>query len=127
MVIFHSYVSLPEGIKFHELLFIYKWANAQVPPTPFQGRSGAERSKRPTRAVVQTYKYYGTFEGLGSVNIDCGTMNLDIRDFRVCSSEGCEVLKPSTKAAAEVLRVLRALEICCGGFEGFKACPKRAT
>ena len=53
----------------------YKWANALVPPTPFSGRSGGERSKRPTCAVVQTCKYYRVFEGLGSVNIDCGTMN----------------------------------------------------
>ena len=42
------------------------------------------------------------------------------------AAEGCEVLKPS-KAAAEVFRVLRALESCCGSFEGFKACLKRAT
>ena len=60
------------------------------------------------------------------------------------AAEGCEVLKPS-KAAAEVLRVLRlaqnvhgrkllrrvvnseAFESCRGGFEGFKARPKRAT
>ena len=54
---------------------IYKWANALVPPTPFSGQSGGERSKRPTCAVVQTCKYYRVFEGLGSVNIDCGTMN----------------------------------------------------
>jgi hypothetical protein len=53
----------------------YKWANALVPPTPFSGRSGGERSKRPTCAVVQTCKCYRDFEGLGSVNIDCGTMN----------------------------------------------------
>ena len=53
----------------------YKWANALVPPTPFSGRSGGERSKRPTCAVVQTCKCYRVFEGLGSVNIDCGTMN----------------------------------------------------
>ena len=56
-------------------IYIYKWANALVPPTPFSGRSGGERSKRPTCAVVQTCKYYRVFEGLGSVNIDCGTMN----------------------------------------------------
>ena len=31
------------------------------------------------------------------------------------AAEGCEVLRPS-KAAAD-----------CGGFEGFKACRKRAT
>ena len=63
------------GMRRVSIRIAYKWANAQVPPTPFQGRSGGERSKRPTRAVVQTYKYYGIFEGLGSVNIDCGTMN----------------------------------------------------
>ena len=54
---------------------IIEWANALVPPTPFSGRSGGERSKRPTCAVVQTCKCYRVFEGLGSVNIDCGTMN----------------------------------------------------
>ena len=57
------------------VLTIIEWANALVPPTPFSGRSGGERSKRPTCAVVQTWKYYRVFEGLGSVNIDCGTMN----------------------------------------------------
>ena len=31
---------------------IIEWANALVPPTPFSGRSGGERSKRPTCAPI---------------------------------------------------------------------------
>ena len=89
-----------------------KWANAQVPPTPFQGRSGGERSKRPTRAVVQTYKYYGTLEGLGSVNIDCGTMN------RMYWYQGFPCLFIVGLWGSE------AFESCCGGFEGFKGLGK---
>ena len=62
-------------ISYHQATASPEWANALVPPTPFSGRSGGERSKRPTCAVVQTCKCYRVFEGLGSVNIDCGTMN----------------------------------------------------
>ena len=71
-----SHKAAPISQQSHTCIYIYiKWANALVPPTPFSGRSGGERSKRPTCAVVQTCTYYRVFEGLGSVNIDCGTMN----------------------------------------------------
>ena len=36
----------------HQFQSIIEWANALVPPTPFSGRSGGERSKRPTSAPI---------------------------------------------------------------------------
>ena len=33
----------------------------------------------------------------------------------------------ASRAAAEGCAVLKACESCCEAFEGFKACPKRAT
>ena len=32
------------GFYYTDMIYTYKWANALVPPTPFSGRSGGERS-----------------------------------------------------------------------------------